>query len=189
MIFMVKGGHIARRAFIASGMFLLMSFLLTLCFAQEDAETINQGKFVELIFQAKQLDLISETNLVLNQASVEDFGTQRTYSDTINTSTLLGKKRFLEHLGYCPEGGYNLDKILTYGDFAVTLVKVLHLSAPDNPTPDDYIDLLVDKGIIDKKDAETPMTLQEVLDALEKANIPAVDVKMQDYQKPLSPIE
>lgn len=160
------------------------------CFSQDgESEYIIQKDFILLIFHAKQFNNISETNRVSNPASVDDFTTTRTYSDSIDVTSILGKKRYLEHLGYCPEGGYSLDKILTYGDFAVTLVKLLKLPIPDDPTPEDYIKILVEKGIIDQNDPETPMTEEEVIAAMERANIPVVEIKMPDYQKPLSPIE
>jgi len=155
----------------------------------QSEESFSQKDFVLLLFKTKQFDTITESNLVTYQASVDDFTTVRTYSDLVNTATIIGQKRFLEHLGYCPDGGFNLDKILTYGDFAVTLVKVLHLDKPENNTPEDYIALLVEEGIIETREAETPMTRQEVLDAFEKANIPAIETHLPDYQKPLSPIE
>ncbi|MFC1852227.1 hypothetical protein ACFL27_18685 [candidate division CSSED10-310 bacterium] len=154
---------------------------------------LSQREFALLLFETKKLDARFTGTSDQQPASVDDFRTTFSGLETryAKADTDIEKIKFLEKLDYAPDEGYTLEKILDYGDFSVTMVKVFRLKSmlPENPTLRDYIRVLADEAIIESREPEILVPLLVVLDAIKKGRLSEDDTELPDYQRPLSPIE
>ena len=120
-------------------MLLLVSFAIYSQIKPEDNEYITHAEFVNILIRVLELE-----------------------DQLPAAATLTDKVRLLEELGYAPLGGWELERILTKGDVAAVLARILGINAPLDASPEDYIQALANQGIMSPGSAALPFSLEDL---------------------------
>jgi hypothetical protein len=107
------------------------------------------------------------------------------------SETLSDKVKLLKKLGYEPLGGWQLDRVLTKGDAAVVIAKILSINGLDSKA-EDYVQALAERGIMTTGDVDLPFSESNLVTSINTAAaIPGAfppGVQLQPYHLPLSPV-
>ena len=159
-----------RMAFLSGTIFLLLivPFVIYSQINAQNNEQLTQAEFVNVIIRVLGLE---------NQLPV--------------VASLSDKIRLLENLGYAPQGGWKLEETLTKGDTAVVLAQILGIDArPVGSTPQEYVQLLADRGIMTSGGAELPFSLPDLTTSVNTAAVmpgATINATPPPYLIPVSP--
>ncbi len=147
------------------------SFLVYSQSNSEESEYITQAEFI---------------NIIITILKLED--------RLPSAPTLPDKAELLGEIGYSPLDGWILDKILTKGDAAVVLVRLLDFPEPQNVDAGAYIQLLVNRGIFDPSvkpgDIDLPFSWLDLAASITMASLGNLASEyLQPYKLPISPVK
>lgn len=85
------------------------------------------------------------------------------------TATLSDKIELLEELACAPPAGWQPEEMLTKGDVAVVLGRILRIDVPVGATPEEHVQALADRGIMAAGSTERQLSLPDLAAPVNKA--------------------
>ena len=160
-----------KNIILLCGIVLILFFTSFIVYSQNNTQKekqITQAEFVDILIKVLGLE---------DQLPV--------------SGTLSDKVKLLKKLGYEPLGGWQLDRILTKGDAAVVIAKILSINGLDGRS-EDYVQALAERGIMTTGDVDLPFLESNLVTSINTAAvIPGAfppGIQLQPYHLPLSPV-
>jgi hypothetical protein len=124
-------------------MFLLVSLVVYSGFEAGNSDQITHDEFVSMLIRILKLE---------NRLPA--------------AATVLEKMQLLEELGYAPQGGWELGRILTKGDMATVFALIMQIGVPEDAGPEDYVQALADRGIMTSGGAGNSLSLSDLTSSI-----------------------
>ena len=116
---------------------------------------------------------INESNTMLTQAEFANILIRVLgLEDRLpGAATLSDRTRSLKQKGYVPLGGWEPKEVLTQGDVAVVLARILGIDVLPGTKSADYVQALADQGIMTPGGADQPFSLEDLTAAINTAAV------------------